>query len=43
MVLALTAGVADRDLTALDYIQDMGQSLLEHRRALLFSEGKKRA
>ena len=42
MVLALTAGVANTDLTALHHIRDVGQSLLMHRRALFFSERKKR-
>lgn len=40
MVLALAAAIANRDLTALDSIQGVGQSPLMHRRALLFSEGK---
>lgn len=41
MVLALAARIANRDLTALDHVWDVGQSLLMHRRALLFSEEKK--
>lgn len=42
MVVALTAEVANRDLTALEHIRDVRQSLLVHRRALLFSEGNRR-